>query len=198
MERKWIVVAFGDIAGFSAWRRRASTQPEIAQPFLQKFYREIEQFSMRNQDLYIKYLGDGLMVIKEINEKYSKHRCVVKFIHQTGALNARLLRIVRGCEWPPPDGFRMRAVCGHVDKIMITDPNAQSRKIPEYIGYAINLAQKLLQISPGTDFICHESIVKVLGHFSRHFKVRRFRVFEEKRKGIDPEDIANLWSVEFH
>lgn len=197
MERKWIIVAFGDISGFSAWRRRASTQPEIAQPFLQKFYSEIESFSLKNQCFYMKYLGDGIMILKELDEKYTRHKCIVKFIHQTGILNARLLRIVRGCEWPPPEGFRMRAVCGHVDKIQVVNPNDRTRKMPEYVGYAINLAQKLLDISPETSFICHESVVKFIGKSVRRFGLRRFKVVEEKRKGIDPEDIANLYEIEF-
>ena len=105
MERKWIVVAFGDIAGFSAWRRRASTQPEIAQPFLRKFYAEIEDFASRNPGFYIKYLGDGLMILRELNEKIPKHKCAVKFIHQAGVLNAKLMKVVRGCAWPPSEGF---------------------------------------------------------------------------------------------
>ena len=92
----------------------------------------------------------------------------------------------------------MRAVCGHVDKLMVIDPNARSRKIPEYIGYAINLAQKLLSIAPDAPFICHESVAKILGKYPRQFRLSHFKVVEEKRKGIDPEDIAGLWEIEFH
>lgn len=197
MERKWIIVAFGDITGFSAWRRRASTQPEIAQPFLKKFYEEIEKFSLKNKDLHLKYLGDGFMMLKELNEKYNKHRCVVKFVQEAGALNARLLKIVHSCEWPPPDGFRTRIVCGHVDKLEVTDPINRKTKVSEYVGYAINLAQKLLQISPETHFVCHESVIKVIGRLPKKFKTKKMKILEEKRKGVDPEDIANLWEVEF-
>ena len=197
MERKWIIVAFGDISGFSEWRRRASNQPEIAQPFLKKFYTEIQDFSVKYEHLYMKYLGDGVMIIKEIDEKYHKHRCVTKFIHQVGLLNARLLKVVRACEWPSPEGFRMRAVCGHVDKIMVADPQNLKRMMPEYVGYAINLAAKLLDVSPGTNFLCHESVTKVLGKSPRLFKLKKFAVSEERRRGVDPEDVHSLWEVQF-
>jgi len=112
-------------------------------------------------------------------------------------LNARLLKAVRSCEWPAPEGFRMRAVCGHVDKMMVNNPQDRKRKMPEYIGYAINLAKKLLDVSPETSFLCHESIVKVIGKFPRQFKVKRFKTVEERRKGVDVEDISNLWKIEF-
>ncbi len=196
MGRTWVIVAFGDILGFGTWRRRAATQPEISGPFLQKFYDEIQAFNKNFPHFYLKYLGDGLMLIMELSAGENSKRCA-EVIGQIGLLNARLLKAVRECPFPAPEGFRMRMAAGHVDKIMVVDPLDRHREVPEFVGYSINLAQRLLEISPSTPFLCHESVLNVLGNKKKNFKVRKLESPTEKPRGIDSEDINGLWIVEF-
>lgn len=196
MGRTWVIVAFGDILGFGTWRRRAATQPEISGPFLEKFYGEIQKFNRENPAFYLKYLGDGLMLIMELPDGENSKRCA-EIIELLGILNAKLVKIVRSCPFPSPEGFRMRMACGHVDKIMVVDPLDKHREIPEFVGYSINLAQRLLEISPSIPFVCHESIMNVLGKKKRKFTFRKLVHTPERPRGIDQEDINGLWIVEF-
>jgi len=91
----------------------------------------------------------------------------------------------------------MRAACGHVDQLIVEDPLDPKRKVPEYVGYCVNLAQRLLEIAPNTPYICHESVIKILGTRKQIFKFRRIVNTPERPRGIDSEDIAGLWVVEF-
>lgn len=194
MQRKWVVVAFADILGFGTWRRRASTTPEVAEPFIQKFYDEIGAFVKANECLYLKYLGDGFMIIKELPTHGHRCRHVGAFLHQAGELTNRISHIVKKCDWPSPEGFRTRIVAGHVSKLEVTDPNDRKRKIPEYVGYAVNLAQRLLEIAPSTPLLCHESVIKILGPHRRPFKFKRMENPKQLPRGVDPEDLAGLYS----
>ncbi len=198
MNRKWVAVAFGDIVGFGVWRRRAATTNEISVPFIQKFYGHIEEFVLRQHTLnHIKYLGDGLMVICEIPETSEAAEHLAAFIMDLGKLNSKLRKAVHECPYPAPDGFRMRLVCGHVDKLSVVDPTDTKRKVPEFIGYDVNLAQRLLEVAPTTPFICHESAVKILKKKTNGFRLRRLVDTPERPRGVDSEDIEGLWVVEF-
>jgi class 3 adenylate cyclase len=199
MQRRWIVVAFSDILGFGTWRRRASNTPEIAEPFIQRFYDVIEQFIRKNDVdwLYLKYLGDGFMVIKEIFPGKNEKKSVQCFLDKMAFLTSELSKVVRKCEWPTPEGFRTRVVAGHVSKLEVINPNDRKKTVSEYVGYAVNLAQRLLEISPATPFICHESIVKIIGTNNKNIKIKRMGESKERPRGVDPEDITGLWTLKF-
>ena len=160
MERSSVIVAFGDVAGFNPWIRRGMNSPEVIHPFIEAFYAEIQTFLVKHPDVQLKYLGDGIMILKELKPSCDRGTCAARFVKDTVALCRRLSSIVKGCEMPP-DGWRMRWTYGHVSKISVLDPadGNRRRKVSEFIGYAINLAQKLLDVSPAVPIIFHESRV---------------------------------------
>lgn len=196
MERKWIIVAFGDILGFGVWSRRAANPPEVRDPFIITFYGEIERFLETNPCVYAKFLGDGFMFVKELPE--SGHRClaVLKFLRDLSALTIRLSRIVKNCGDPPPTGFRIRVATGYCTKFSVVDPNDRKRRVPEYVAYIVNLAQRLLEVSPEIPFICSEGTFKTLGRKKNKLRVRRLVGTKQIPRGVDPEDIEGLRIIE--
>lgn len=196
MERKCVVVAFGDILGFGVWSRRAANTPEVRDPFIIEFYAEIEKYLKDQSYLHAKFLGDGFMVVKELPERGHKCGTVLRFIVELQGLTRRLLNIVRNCPFPPPDGFRLRIASGHVTKFMVTDPDDRSKKKPEYVAYAVNLAQRLLEVSPKIPIIAHESAIKILGSKKKKIKLRSLGHSDQRPRGVDLEDIDGLWAVE--
>lgn len=197
MERTSVIVAFGDVTGFNPWIRRGANAPEVIQSFIQNFYEEMEVFVKAHKGVQIKYLGDGFMILKELKPTCIKGTCAATFIRDAMKLAHRLAAIVHRCEFPPPDGFRVRIAHGHVSKIHLLDPRDEDRKRKtwEFIGYAVNLAQKLLDVSPRTLFLIHESAVEILGRQKTHFRLRRFVGAKECPRGVDQEDIDGLWTV---
>ncbi len=198
MERTCVIVAFGDVAGFNPWIRRGSNAPEVIHDFVTNFYRELQTFVLNHKDVQIKYLGDGFMILKELKSTCTKGVCVAQFITDIAMMSRRLSSVVRKCDFPPPDGFRVRIAHGHVSKIQVLDPvdGERKRKIWEFVGYAVNLAQKLLDVSPSTLLVLHESVIQVLGRKKARFRLRRLVAGTEQPRGVDSEDIAELWVCE--
>ncbi len=190
MERRKILVAFGDILGFGTWTRRALTTPEDSKDLIDKIYYEFENYSNLS-GCYVKFLGDGIMSIREIRQKRSDSNAgiTLKFIHDINALSEKIRWLIK-CHFPRPDGFRVRATAGHAWRIPL-----KHHKPPEYVGYIVNLAQRLLEISPQTPFICHESIKEILGNKKTDLKLDRFVRQKEKPRGVDIEDLDQLWSL---
>lgn len=193
MERATVIVAFGDVAGFNPWIRRGMNSPEVIHPFIEAFYAEIQAFLVKHPDVQLKYLGDGIMVIKELKPCCNRGVCASRFVKDTIALCKRLSSIVRGCEMPP-DGWRMRWTYGHVSKICVLDPadGQRRRKVFEFIGYAINLAQKLLDVSPSVPIMFHESMFSIPGLVKLGFKFRKHEQTAKQPRGVDQEDLAGL------
>lgn len=166
--------------------------PEISDPFIKSFYDGIGVFVNKN-DCYVKYLGDGLMILQEISFKDSIGPAT--FLKSIRYFTKKMKKIVAECPWPPPQGFRTRVVVGHVDKIEVIDPLDHKRRIPEYVGYAINLAQRLLEIQPGTPLVCHESVLQILGEKKKEFRFKKLDGISERPRGINTADIAGLWNI---
>lgn len=187
-----MIVAFGDIFGFGIWRERALNAPEVSDPFIENFYGLMKKFVLKN-NFYVKYLGDGLMIIKEIEFKDRLNPS--PFIKSVRCLTKKMKKIIDECSWPKPEGFRTRIVVGHVDKLKMPDPQDKTREVDEYEGYAINLAQRLLEIQPRTPIICHESIFQILGEKKKEFRFKRLEGVTEKPRGVNSSDISGLWSL---
>lgn len=193
MERSCVIVAFGDVAGFNPWIRRGMNSPEVIHPFIEAFFAEVQSFLNLHPDVQVKYLGDGIMILKELKPTCNRGTCAARFMRDTVALCKRLNGIVRGCEMPP-DGWRMRWTYGHVSKILVLDPAdpKRQRQVWEFIGYAINLAQKLLEVCPSVMMMFHESVFQIPGTLKLGFRFTRHNEVPKPPRGVDPEDIAGL------
>lgn len=188
-----MLVAFGDVAGFNPWIRRGMNSPEVIHPFIEAFYAEVQGFLVKHPDVQLKYLGDGIMILKELKPTCDRGVCAMRFVRDTIALCRRIAAIVKGCEMPP-DGWRMRWTYGHVSKILVLDPAdpKRVRKVSEFIGYAINLAQKLLDVSPSIPIIFHESMFTIPGLVKLGFKFRKHGEAAKQPRGVDQEDLEGL------
>jgi class 3 adenylate cyclase len=193
------MVAFGDVSGFNPWIRRGSNAPEVIKEFIEIFYSELQKFVIANRDCQIKYLGDGFMVLKEFKSPLPQNISAAKFVMVVSKLSKQLVRIVNECGYPPPDGFRVRITSGHVSKMMVIDPcdSNRKRKNWEFIGYAVNLAEKLLSVAPEILILLHESAVKSIGQQKVGFRIRKFVAESARPRGVDIEDLNSLWVGEY-
>lgn len=142
---------------------------------------------------YVKFLGDGFMVIQELR---NGHNCgtVRRLLQELIALSERVnARLLTG--YPRPDGFRVRVTTGMVWKRpTITQVRGKFTKHPEYIGYAVNMAQSLLYVYPEQSCICHEGVVEILGPKKNGLVLKHLETPKERRAGIDQMDFTGLWS----
>lgn len=189
-----MVLASGDIRGFGTWTYRASNSLEIQAPFIREFYRAMQQFVLARPHLYFKYLGDGMMIGQEMSPSERRNGPLVRFIQDIQELTQKMLTVVSDCEWPAPDGFRMRIMAGYVHKIMVLDPNDPKRKrlVPEYVGYLANTVARLQEVSPATTCLIHENVVRPLLTKASLFDITKFGAPTERPRGVNQEDLNAL------
>lgn len=199
MERTRIIAAFGDIRGFRKWTVRALNAPEVASLFIDEVYRSFEAFEHESAT-YVKFLGDGLMIVRELS---TGHNCGTarRFLQELDLLNVRVHEAIKNI-YPRPDGFRVRAVSGHVWKRqtvcggLCNLMKRAGRKVhkAEFIGYPVNMAQSLLFVYPEIPTVCHESVVELMGTKTCGLSLKQLPAPKEPRYGVDPQDFHGLWS----
>ena len=189
-----VLVAFGDVTGFGAWTRRGSNSPEEFKDFMVNLYKEFIRYRNGN-GYFVKLMGDGFMCITEINKGSAQNKAL-EFMRHALDLESAIRSITKNT-FPAPGSFRIRIAAGHVWKMVASRPGQGTAQI-DYLGYAINLAARLLEIDRESSILCHESIRKILNGAIRNdmefcFKLAHIR--SRCPRGVDPEDIRILWKV---
>ena len=143
----------------------------------------------------MKLMGDGFMCITEINKKSAKKR-ILEFLNHAVELESEIRRITKNT-FPAPGSFRIRIAAGHVWKMVASRPGQETTQI-DYLGYAVNLAARLLEIDRESAILCHESVKKILNGSvieESGFALKPARIRGRCPRGVDPEDIQTLWKV---
>jgi len=193
MQRKRVIVAFGDILGFGSWTRRAVNTPEESHELIDQIYDEFENHA-EVCGCHIKFLGDGIMSLREMDENKTRDdnlKMIINFVADAYVLASKVQKIITGY-YPRPEGFRLRITMGYVWKRQI---KSTKRHAPEYIGYIVNLAQRLLEVSPTTLCVCHESVMEVLKNKKLAFKTSPVKQPAIYPRGVDEEDLKGLHSI---
>ena len=189
-----VLVAFGDVTGFGAWTRRGSNSPEEFKDFMVNLYKEFIRYRNGN-GYFVKLMGDGFMCITEIDKGSAKNRALEFMRHALDLESA--IRGITKSTFPAPGSFRIRIAAGHVWKMVASRPG-QGTAQTDYLGYAINLAARLLEIDRDSAILCHESIRKILNgavRDSAEFGFKPAHIRGRCPRGVDPEDIRTLWKV---
>jgi len=190
------LVAFGDMSDFGAWTRRGSNSPEEFRAFMVRLYQEFIKFRNGN-GYFVKLMGDGFMAIREIR-KGDAGRTAQRFVLHSLDLCAAVNQI-GGSTFPAPGAFRVRIVAGHVWKLMAARQEKPDSAQTDYLGYTINLGARLLEIERDTAILCHGSVKKILNGWNgwkAEFRLGRVVTRSRCPRGIDPEDLKVLWSVQ--
>ncbi len=189
-----VLVAFGDVTGFGAWTRRGSNSPEEFKDFMVHLYKEFIRFRNGN-GYFVKLMGDGFMCITELDQRNAKAK-TLEFLSHAVDLESAIQKIVTST-FPAPGSFRIRIAAGHVWKMVASRPGQVTAQT-DYLGYAINLAARLLEIDRESPILCHESVRKILNGAIRggaEFGLKPVQIRSRCPRGVDPEDIRTLWKV---
>lgn len=182
------IVVFGDIRGFSVWEQSV-TRPEIEfKPLMNCFDAMVDEFEAKT-GYFTKNLGDGYMQIVELQA--DTHDCIpaLRVLKETVKFATSVQTVIRKSPWPRPDGFRVRVSSGHVWK-------KQGNKT-DYVGRHVNLAHKLLRVSPQTEFLAHQSFLELMARRQTHEIGVKFAKLPPDRRipdGVLKADMNALWS----
>lgn len=187
-----LIVAFGDITGFSSfWDSITNDEKELG-PFMDDFVSLIETVQ-KETGYNITIPGDGFMLTVALDQGHNCHRAVQVF-QRLWDLLIKMQELVRKKEFPRPDGFRVRVACGWVMSRVLKD------KETLYWGKHINLAHNLLDVRKDIPFLCHESVKQLLSESQiKHNNFRFWKVDtpEILPDGVTPHDGQSLFAFEF-
>lgn len=152
-QKKRILVAFGDISGFSNWSRRTEDDGEH---FLRLMRPLGLVFSaVRDDKTTVKKYADGLMMVIEI-EHGKEEQAALKMLHKCVTVLKHTDRIIRNLHHPKPTGFRIRLIAGPAWKWM--DPGEEW----DYYSKTVNTAKNLLGIAKSIPFIAHATFLELI------------------------------------
>lgn len=142
MERKKVIIAFGDIRGFTAFTRRAAPEEKI--DLLRFVYSDFQRLVDPNK-YFVKYDGDGIMILKELDQA-TKNTEIHDFLIKVYGLGVKVRKSIDN-SYPRPDGFLVRVAMGMSFKMMVKNPyGGKPSKVPEYVDYPVNLAKRLHEV----------------------------------------------------
>lgn len=189
MQKQFILVAYLDLIGSTRWSKKIVRLDEYVWPpqarveFMKSYYEALARFAEFTR-FSVKYVGDGALIINEIDKK--DERAVLGFLFWVNKLNQRIIEIIKKSKLPP-DGIRARVTAGISDKIY-----------NEYTSIIIDLAANLLHVEPLIPFICHGSIVSLVGKDNNDVTFKKLPPVKFDASRIDFEDANDLWEPTFN
>lgn len=189
--------AFVDLRGFGTWIYRATIPKEIKEPFIEEYLEIVQQYVKAYPEIHFKYLGDGFLAIKEFSGQ-GKSSAVLNYFKGLRCVTRKIKKLIHDCQ-RPPDGVRVRVTEGYAYKVMVVDPSDLSRstKIPEFIEYAINTAERMMEVNPELTCVVTEGVAKVLAPHRSIFRMRKLGPPSSYPKSVNREDLETLEVVKF-
>jgi class 3 adenylate cyclase len=148
-EKVRIIVAFGDIEGFTGFWEEVTNDDEELLPYLRGFDDIVDQVEKESGHSFTD-TGDGFMVVLELN---GQRTCTValSLLSALHRLVAKMQEMHLKIPHPKPDGFRVVLASGYVVR------TARKNGRRSYRGRHINLAHNLLDLARGQGVVCHGS-----------------------------------------
>lgn len=190
---KRVISIYGDINGFSAWLRISEYSPKEFQKAILPFYNAFSIFKKH----FVKINADGFLCVIEIpNGNVS--RVAIDILKTSFTLVRAIKEIISHMNYPSPEGFRLRISTGKAFELLAYDQRRRNGKRIEYIGYCLNLAERMTRVNKGEPVVACARFKQLL---SDEQAEKEKLVFDhltldtEITSGIFPEDAKALYSV---
>jgi adenylate cyclase len=148
LERRWLTVAFVDIADFTALTERLA--PEDLTSMLDAFFAEVSDSAAQHGGVLHKFIGDAVLISfgeARSEGRRADARACIAMLGQLDALVDRLNRIAQARGIPAVLAVRAGVASGYCS---VGDFGADTRMEYTMIGAAVNLASRLESIAaPG-------------------------------------------------
>lgn len=150
-ERVRVIVAFGDITGFSVFHEAVTDEQSELNPFFDQFDDLIDKAELATGYTVFDTGGDGFMCLIDFTNPQKTPHIVSQVLSNLWKLHKQIEHLIQQKEPPKPFGFRVRVACGYVSKKL--QKNGKLR----YRGRHINWAHNALERFKNRGFICDNS-----------------------------------------
>jgi class 3 adenylate cyclase len=143
-EKLDVVVVYADLRGFAQWSLQ-SPATEITS-VIEVIYNRVIQLAFFYRHTFHKFLGDGFLLIWEVNDHGSLSETLRWAIAAAFEIHKKYWYIARDMPFPPPPGFGIGISCGEVIRI---DPNTIIPELnePDFVGYPMNSGARLQKLA---------------------------------------------------
>jgi hypothetical protein len=183
-----ILVAFGDITGFSSYCDAiASNERELA-PFLDALDRILEE---ELPDYSLADTGDGFMLVMDLDAGHNCRQAVEVLVALWRVL-VRIRKLIRSMPHPRPIGFRIRVTVGYAIRKVRSSGSLSFR------GKCVNLAHNLLEVRKTLGIILHITAKSLLSTRQLHRAGFTLRPIQPGRAPdcIPRRDAERLYALE--
>lgn len=156
-EKVRIMVAFGDISGFTSFCDAVTNDEVEYDPFMDKFDRLLEK-AERDTGYSFTDTGDGFMCIIDLPVNHGCTMAIeaLKYLWILLKKIQHLIETKKELDPPAPEGFRIVGTAGYVKRKIKRDGRIIHR------GKYINKAHNYLDQARGKGFVCHDSLKNLI------------------------------------
>lgn len=157
--RSRIVALFADMRGFSNW---SETQPLDRVADLVKLqYQQVMQICDAHQHPFQKFLGDGFVLLWELEGESDLARCLANALDATFDLHKSYGTLARSLPYTAPTGYGVGISIGEAIRIQL-EPHLDESSEVDFVGYPLNCAARMQTLAAGFGTAVCGSTVKVL------------------------------------
>jgi class 3 adenylate cyclase len=144
--RSRIVAMFADMRGFSNW---SETQPlDHVADLVKLQFGYVMQLCDDHQQPFQKFLGDGFVLLWELESDDDLARCLASALDATFALHKGYAELAQSLPYSAPAGYGVGISIGEAIRIQL-EPHLSDASEVDFVGYPLNCAARMQTLASG-------------------------------------------------
>jgi adenylate cyclase len=144
--RSRIVAMFADMRGFSNW---SETQPlDHVADLVKLQFGYVMQLCDDYQQPFQKFLGDGFVLLWELESDDDLARCLASALDATFALHKGYAELAQSLPYSAPAGYGVGISIGEAIRIQL-EPHLSDASEVDFVGYPLNCAARMQTLASG-------------------------------------------------
>lgn len=166
--RSQIVALFADMRGFSNW---SETQPlDHVADLVRLQFSHVMQVCDDHQHPFHKFLGDGFVLLWELEGDADLARCLNNALDATFDLHKGYTGLTRSLSYPVPAGYGVGISIGEAIRIQL-EPHLTDSSEVDFVGYPLNCAARMQTLASGFGTaVCFSTAHVLQGHPERYLR----------------------------
>jgi|GEM_PF-1300876 len=166
--RSRIVAMFADMRGFSNW---SETQPlDYVADLVKLQFGYVMQLCDDHQQPFQKFLGDGFVLLWELESDEDLPRCLASALDATFALHKGYADLAQTLPYSAPTGYGVGISIGEAIRIQL-EPHLDVSSEVDFVGYPLNCAARMQTLASGFGTaLCASTVVALQADRERYLR----------------------------
>ena len=166
--RSRVVAMFADMRGFSNW---SETQPlDHVADLVKLQFGQVMAICDDHHHPFQKFLGDGFVLLWELENGDDLARCLANAINATFDLHKGYATLTQSLPYPAPAGYGVGISIGEAIRIQLEPHLSESSEV-DFVGYPLNCAARMQTLASGFGTaVCFSTAHVLQGHPDRYLR----------------------------